>query len=113
MTAQGLHLATQAREAAPHYEHHHLGYNYRMSNLLAGVGRGQMKVLEQRIQQRRANYAYYRQALADLPMLSFPEEWPGTFSNRWLTCVLTENYPQREQIRAALARENIESRPLW
>jgi len=110
-------LATQARDAAPHYQHSQIGYNYRLSNVLAGIGRGQMEVLPDRIVNRRANFSYYHKALSDLPGIIFHHEPDGFFSNRWLTC-LTIN-PKlsdgvtREDIRLALEKENIESRPLW
>lgn len=110
-------LATQARDPAPHYQHSHIGYNYRMSNVLAGIGRGQMQVLPERVRQRRANYQFYTQLLGDVPGLSFLPEPEGFFSNRWLTTIQVD--PQktggitREDIRLALEAENIESRPLW
>ena len=110
-------LATQARDPAPHYQHSHIGYNYCMSNVLAGIGRGQMQVLPERIGQRRANYHFYSQLLADVPGISFMPEPQGFFSNRWLTTIMVN--PQltggitREHIRLALEAENIESRPLW
>lgn len=105
-------LATQARDVAPHYEHSELGFNYRMSNVVAGIGRGQMKVLDQRVEQRRANFAYYKQELMDTD-LKFLDEPNGFFSNRWLSCVLTPSYEKREKIRLELEKKNIESRPLW
>jgi dTDP-4-amino-4,6-dideoxygalactose transaminase len=106
-------LATQARDHAPHYQHSEIGYNYRMSNIVAGIGRGQMEVLEQRIMQRRANFEYYQNAFENHPTITLLDEPAGFFSNRWLTTILTQNYEQREQIRLALEAENIESRPLW
>ena len=113
---QARHLATQARDPAPHYEHSQLGYNYRMSNLLAAVGRGQLRVLSDRVECRRANFEFYRQALGDLPGISFMPEPPPSCSTRWLTC-LTIDPEQfgatRETVRIALEAENIESRPLW
>ena len=105
-------LATQARDDAPHYQHSHIGYNYRMSNIVAGIGRGQMEVLDEHIAARRANFEFYKQELNNLPV-SFVEEPEGFFANRWLTTILTDSYEQREKIRLALASENIESRPLW
>ncbi len=105
-------LATQARDDAPHYQHSHIGYNYRMSNIVAGIGRGQMEVLDKRIAARRTNFDFYTQELANLPV-SFVKEPEGFFANRWLTTILTDSYEQREKIRLALASENIESRPLW
>ncbi|TWF39684.1 dTDP-4-amino-4,6-dideoxygalactose transaminase [Chitinophaga polysaccharea] len=110
-------LATQARDAAPHYQHSHIGYNYRMSNVCAGIGRGQMLVLEERVAQRRANYRHYVAQLSDLPGVTFVSEPVGFFSNRWLSTILVNpaqsNGVTRETIRLALERENIESRPLW
>ena len=110
-------LATQARDAAPHYQHSHIGYNYRMSNVCAAIGRGQLEVLPQRVEQRRANYSFYTEALKGLPGISFLPEPAGCFSNRWLTTIIVN--PQqtggltREDIRLALEKDNIESRPLW
>lgn len=105
-------LATQARDNAPHYQHSHIGYNYRMSNIVAGIGRGQMEVLQERVDARRKIYEYYRNAFKNLP-ITFVEEPEGFYSNRWLTTILTESYDLREKIRLALEKENIESRPLW
>jgi dTDP-4-amino-4,6-dideoxygalactose transaminase len=111
-------LATQARDAAPHYQHSEIGYNYRMSNLCAGVGRGQMEVLPLRVQQRRANHAYYEQALAAINEIRFLKEPDNDyFSNRWLTTILLaagqNSESLRETVRLALQEENIEARPLW
>ncbi|NDV42652.1 DegT/DnrJ/EryC1/StrS family aminotransferase [Flagellimonas sediminis] len=113
MKEKAVFLATQARDNAPHYQHSHIGYNYRMSNVLAGIGRGQMQVLEDRVAARRANFEYYRKNLSNTPGILFPEEMEGSFSNRWLTCVLTPSFEIRERLRVALENENIESRPLW
>lgn len=109
-------LATQARDPAPHYEHTEVGFNYRMSNLLAGVGRGQLAVLDDRVRARRANFQYYQEALGDLPGLTFQPDAGWGLHTRWLTCVLVD--PEafgatREDIRVRLEAENIESRPLW
>ncbi|MDB5275521.1 MAG: aminotransferase class I/II-fold pyridoxal phosphate-dependent enzyme [Ferruginibacter sp.] len=110
-------LATQARDAAPHYQHSHIGYNYRMSNVCAAIGRGQMEVLTERIQQRRNNFDYYVQHLSGIEGVSFLQEPNGFFSNRWLTAILIDsgktNGITRENVRLALEAENIESRPLW
>ncbi len=111
-------LATQARDAAPHYEHSQVGYNYRMSNICAGIGRGQMLVLEERIRQRRDNYNFYKGCFSGIDKISFLPEPPGYFSNRWLTTVLIDPLKQpvsitREEIRKACEAQNIESRPLW
>jgi len=109
------HLATQAREPAAHYEHRLVGYNYRLSNLLAAIGRGQLRVLEDRVKARRATFDWYRQRFGSLPGWSFmPEAAYGT-SNRWLTCVTLdpEQGPDRETVRLALERADIEARPVW
>jgi len=110
---KAVFLATQAREDAPHYQHTQIGYNYRMSNVLAGIGRGQMEVLSQRILARRANFEFYKQALAGLNNIEFLEEPTGFYSNRWLTCILTNSYEKRETLRLALLKNDIEARPLW
>jgi dTDP-4-amino-4,6-dideoxygalactose transaminase len=116
--ARARFLATQARDAAPHYQHSTYGYNYRLSNVLAGIGRGQLQVLDARVAARRANEALYREALADIPGVSFMPEAPWGTSNRWLTHIqidsaLTPNAANREDVRLALEADNIESRPLW
>lgn len=110
---KAVFLATQARDNAPHYQHSQVGYNYRMSNVLAGIGRGQMEVLEDRVNARRSNFNYYKENLAGLSNIEFLEEQENFKSNRWLTCILTPNFETREQIRLALQEEEIESRPLW
>jgi dTDP-4-amino-4,6-dideoxygalactose transaminase len=110
-------LATQARDAAPHYQHSHIGYNYRMSNVCAAIGRGQMEVLNDRIKQRRSNFDFYCSQLAAIDGIGFVVEPAGYFSNRWLTTILVDPSKTtgitREDIRLALEKENIESRPLW
>lgn len=110
---KAVFLATQARDDAPHYQHSSVGYNYRMSNVLAGIGRGQMEVLDARVAARRANYEYYLSRLGHLPQLEFLQEPFGYFSNRWLTCILTPSMKIRENIRLALLDDDIEARPLW
>ncbi|ELS03866.1 putative PLP-dependent enzyme possibly involved in cell wall biogenesis [Xenococcus sp. PCC 7305] len=109
-------LATQARDAAAHYQHSEIGYNYRLSNILAGIGRGQLRVLQQRVEARRRNFEIYQQALAHLPGLEFmPEAHYGTHT-RWLTCFTVDpNLAKvdQETIRLHLAAQNIESRPVW
>lgn len=111
---QARFLATQARDSAPHYEHSQIGYNYRMSNICAGIGRGQMEVLNERINQRRANYSYYKDNLKSIEAIKFLVEPEGYFSNRWLTTVLIESDTiSTETVRIALEADNIESRPLW
>jgi dTDP-4-amino-4,6-dideoxygalactose transaminase len=110
------HLATQAREPAPHYEHTRIGYNYRLSNLLAAVGRAQLRSLPERVAARRRNFEVYVELLGDLPGLTFMPEAPYGRCTRWLTCVLVEPRlfgATRDDIRLALERENVESRPLW
>ena len=111
--AKTVFLATQARDNAPHYQHSHIGYNYRMSNVLAGIGRGQMQVLDNRVNSRRANFEFYRESLSNFSGIEFLNEPKGYFSNRWLTCILTPSFGIREKIRLTLLEENIESRPLW
>ncbi len=110
-------LATQARDQAPHYQHTHIGYNYRMSNICAGIGRGQMEVLQERVNQRRKNFEFYTQLFKDKKGVRILEEPIGAYSNRWLSCILVEPTEtggiSREDIRLALEQENIECRPLW
>jgi dTDP-4-amino-4,6-dideoxygalactose transaminase len=121
MIQKARFLSTQARDAAPHYQHSHIGYNYRMSNVLAGIGRGQLEVLRDRVNARRANFTRYKQFFAKYNNagfdIKFQEEPVGSFSNRWLTCILVDpvknNGLTPETIRLALNEENIESRPLW
>lgn len=116
LVAHARKLATQARDPAPHYQHSEIGYNYRLSNVLAGIGRGQLKVLEERVQARRRNYEFYARALSDLPGLEFQPEAPWGRHTRWLTCITidpAEFGADREQVRLALEAENIESRPVW
>ena len=119
--AKARFLSTQARDNAPHYQHSHIGYNYRMSNVVAAIGRGQMVVLNDRIAARRANYERYLKIFGDinrkgyqLDLLPEPE---GFFSNRWLTTVSIDPEKNRgisrESLRLAFEAENIESRPLW
>lgn len=110
---RAVFLATQARDDAPHYEHSSVGYNYRLSNVLAGIGRGQMEVLNHRVAARRHVYEFYKQNLSKFNSISFLDEPKGCFSNRWITCIKTESFEQREHMRLALLKENIESRPLW
>ncbi|WP_299057924.1 DegT/DnrJ/EryC1/StrS family aminotransferase [uncultured Polaribacter sp.] len=106
--------ATQSRDDAAHYEHSYIGYNYRMSNICAGIGRGQMEVLNQRVKQRRGNYDFYFNNL-DKNKFTFLNEPASYFANRWLSTVLVSesNNFNREDVRLALEKENIEARPLW
>lgn len=110
---QAIFLATQAKDNSPHYEHSEIGYNYRMSNISAGIGRGQMIALNKHILIRRENYSYYKTKLEAIKDIVFLSESVNSFSNRWLTCILTASLAQREEIRLALKESNIESRPLW
>ena len=108
-----MFLATQARDKSPAYLHSHIGYNYRMSNIIAGIGRGQMTILDSHVSSRRYNYEFYKNAFKDISDITFVKEPDGFFSNRWLSCILLPNNAIREQIRLTLEKENIESRPLW
>ena len=114
--ARARKLAAQARDPAPHYEHSEIGYNYRMSNVLAGIGRGQLRVLDDRVAACRRTFAYYEKALGDLPGVRFMPEAPWGCHSRWLT-VLTIDPKRfgadREAVRLALEEENIEARPVW
>ena len=110
------HLATQARLPAPHYEHEEIGFNYRLSNLLAAIGRGQLRVLDDRVQKRRENFQYYQDNLGVLPGIDFMPESSGSHSTRWLTCLLIDPVLfgcDSESVRVALEAENIEARPVW
>ncbi len=115
---QARFLATQARDVAPHYQHSQIGFNYRMSNIVAGIGRGQIKVIEKRVAQRRVNNQRYRDFFKGVDGVTFQTE-PNTdyFSNYWLTAILIDPVLSgginREDVRLALDSENIESRPLW
>lgn len=109
-------LSTQARDPAPHYQHSHIGYNYRLSNLLAAVGRGQLEHLDEKIAKKRAINQFYRKALAELPGIEFMPEASYGKSNCWLSVILItpeEFGADREEVRLALEAENIESRPIW
>ena len=109
-------LATQAREPVPHYEHAEVGYNYRLSNILAAIGRGQLEVLQDRVDARRRNFDYYREHLGDLPGIGFQPEAPWGTHSRWLSAItLDERLFGRdpEAVRVALEAENIETRAIW
>lgn len=110
-------FSTQSRESVPYYLHKEIGYNYRLSNICAGIGRGQMEVLPERIQRRREIFAFYQQELKEVPGISFLPEPAGYFSNRWLTTIVFDSsiYPAGtiEKVRQALEKLNIETRPLW
>jgi len=116
LVARARKLSTQAREPAPHYEHAEVGFNYRMSNVLAGIGRGQLRVLNQRVQRRREVYEIYRQALAEVPEAQWMPEPVGMHSTRWLTCMLLEGEDaarRRNHVLRSLERHSIEARPVW
>ncbi|MGE8078374.1 DegT/DnrJ/EryC1/StrS family aminotransferase [Peribacillus loiseleuriae] len=109
-------LATQARDPAPHYQHSKLGFNYRLSNILAGIGRGQLEVLQERVSARRAIFQTYQQELAQIPGVSFMPELENTFSNRWLSALTINEKITGVSIQALLTSledENIEARPVW
>ncbi len=110
------YLSTQARDPAPHYQHNAIGYNYRMSNLLAAVGRGQLRVLRNRMARKREIFHFYRSVLGDLPGVSFMPIAGYGEPNYWLTCILVDpdlSGVTREDVRLVLEKANIESRPLW
>jgi dTDP-4-amino-4,6-dideoxygalactose transaminase len=114
-------LATQAKDPAPHYQHSQIGYNYRLSNILAAIGRAQLSTVEQKIQIRREHYEYYAANLSSWGGISGLEELPGVRSNRWLSTFIFDQamygpvagVPFRERLRVHLAEQGIESRPLW
>lgn len=112
-----MFFATQAREPAPHYQHEHIGYNYRLSNISAGIGRGQMEVLQEHVNARRSHHAYYRDAFSKVEGIEVMSAPSSDFdSNYWLTCITIDSTVTgyvREELRQRLEAENIESRPLW
>lgn len=114
---KSIFLATQARDNAPHYQHSQIGYNYRMSNIIAGIGRGQMEVLENHIQLRRENNNFYKDLFNDIKGITvFEEPNHNYFSNHWLSCILIDKKTtgfSSNELRSVLLEENIESRPLW
>lgn len=116
LVAHARKLATQARDPAPHYQHSEIGYNYRLSNVLAAIGRGQLPVLQQRVDARRRNFERYAAALADLPGIEFMPEAPWGRSTRWLTCLTVDPEAfgiDAEGLRVALDAADIEARPVW
>lgn len=111
---KAVFLSTQARDNAPHYQHSHIGYNYRMSNICAGIGRGQMEVLDAHVQLRRKAHQFYMdffKSMNDVVVLHEPNN--AFYSNHWLTAIVLESYEKREALRLAFETENIETRPLW
>jgi dTDP-4-amino-4,6-dideoxygalactose transaminase len=116
ITSKAKFLATQARDPAPHYQHSEIGYNYRISNVLSGIGRGQLLVLNDRVAARRRNCEIYQQTLNELPGIEFMPEAPWGTPTRWLTCLTIDPTAfgvDREQVRLALAEQQIEARPVW
>ncbi len=116
LVAHARKLATQARDPAPHYEHSEIGFNYRLSNVLAGIGRGQLRVLEDRVRARRRHFDFYREALGPLPGVEFMPEAPWGRHTRWLTCLTIdpdEFGASPDEVRQPLEAENIEARPMW
>ena len=114
---KAVFLATQARDNAPHYQHSHIGYNYRMSNITAGIGRGQMEVLTDRVEARRAMNKFYQELFANIDGVTvFTEPSSDYFSNHWLSAILIDPKvagKTREDLRLAFLEDDIESRPLW
>ncbi len=114
---KAIFLSTQARDNAPHYQHSHIGYNYRMSNIVAGIGRGQMEVIDLRVSQRRANNQFYQELFKDIDGIEvLTESTNDYFSNHWLSAILIDEQKtgfSRENLRLAMEKGNIESRPLW
>ena len=108
-------LSTQALDPAPHYQHSQIGFNYRMSNVCAGIGRGQMKVLRDRIEKRRSIFKFYKNIFNNIPSIRFLEEPDASyFSNHWLSTLIVDDGPvSREDLRLSLVAENIDSRPIW
>lgn len=114
---KAVFLSTQARDNAPHYQHSHIGYNYRMSNIVAGIGRGQMEVLQSRVEARRSMNKFYQDLFADIDGVTvFVEPNADYYSNHWLSAIIVDSNKTgktREDLRLALLEDNIESRPLW
>jgi len=111
---KAVFLSTQARDNAPHYQHSEIGYNYRMSNICAGIGRGQMEVLDKHVNYRRANHQFYKELFSKINEVEILTEPDSDFySNHWLSAILLQSYEQREALRLAFEAENIETRPLW
>ena len=107
-------LSTQAKDPLPYYEHSQIGYNYRISNVVEGIGRGQLEVLESHIKNRRGMHDFYREIFVNNQQVQlFKEPTTHFFSNHWLSAIVLESYKIREALRLHLEKENIESRPLW
>lgn len=111
---QAVFLSTQARDNAPHYQHSHIGYNYRMSNICAGIGRGQMEVLDVHVDLRRKAHQFYFNLFKSIDEVTILHEPTSDFySNHWLTAIILQSFDKREALRLAFDKENIETRPLW
>lgn len=112
-----IFLSTQARDAAPHYQHSEIGYNYRLSNICAGIGRGQMEVLQQRVDKRRENHDFYKELFSDIEAIDiFTEANSDFYSNHWLSAItINPDFTEKKNLdlMASFAEENIETRPLW
>lgn len=116
LISQAKFLATQARDPQPHYEHTQIGFNYRLSNVSAGIGRGQLMVLKERVAARRRNFAFYQETLGDLPGIEFMPEADFGTCTRWLSCLTFDpkiGGIDREQVRLKLLEQQIETRPVW
>ncbi len=116
LVAKARFLATQARDRAPHYQHSEIGYNYRLSNVLAGIGRGQLCVLSERVAARQRNFEIYASSLGNLPGIEFMPEPDFGRASRWLTCLTIDPEAfgaDREQVRNCLSAQQIEARPVW
>jgi dTDP-4-amino-4,6-dideoxygalactose transaminase len=116
LAKQARFLATQARDAAPHYQHSTVGYNYRLSNIAASIGLGQLTRLSGKVSRRRGHFKAYAEAFKDLPGVAMQPEAPWGESTHWLTCLTIDPAVAgvtREQVRLALEAENIEARPVW
>ena len=110
---KAIYLATQAKDKSVDYLHSTIGYNYRMSNVVAGIGRGQMTTLNDYVNKRRQNFEFYKNHLNTYNSIRFLNEPEHHFSNRWLTCILTESRKERETLRIVFESKNIETKPLW
>ncbi len=110
---KAIFLSTQARDKDVAYLHSHIGYNYRMSNIVAGIGRGQMTVLDKHVELRRKNYDFYKNILEKTDTVTLLKEPESHFSNRWLSAILLESHESREALRLRFLEDNIETRPLW
>jgi pyridoxal phosphate-dependent aminotransferase EpsN len=116
LARKAFKLATQAQDPAPHYQHSEIGFNYRLSNVLAAIGRAQLRVLDERVRARRRNFSFYRNALGSMPGIHFMPEVEWGLHSRWLTTLTIDPAAfgaDREAVRRALEADNIEARPVW